>query len=61
MGYTIGLIGVWLSRDSIYSIFLYWNAPSYEGSQRQTFRRDHWVRVVRGLIGVALIVLGAII
>ena len=52
------LIGVWILSDAIYSWVLYANAPSYQGSKRQTFLRDHWVRLVRGLMGLALVIWG---
>ena len=58
--YITGLIGMWLFGDGIFSWTLYLNAPSYEGSKRQTFWRDHWVRLVRILCGVVLIVIGGI-
>ena len=52
------LAGMCLVHDAIYSISLYFNAPSYEGSPRQTFKKDHWVRCARGIVGLALIVVG---
>lgn len=61
MGYAVGLIGMWILSDGILSWTLYLNAPSYEGSKRQTFLRDHWVRLVRIVCGVALIVIGALL
>ena len=61
MGYTIGLIGMWVFSDGILSWTLYANSPSYEGSKKQTFKRDHWVRLLRILCGIALIGLGAVI
>lgn len=57
-GYILGLIGMWILSDAILSWSLYINAPSYEGSKRQTFARDHWVRLVRGICGVILMVMG---
>ncbi|KKL46988.1 hypothetical protein LCGC14_2340050 [marine sediment metagenome] len=60
-GIIIICIGVWLISDAIYSLTLYWNAPSYEGSKRQTFRRDHWVRYKRGLLSIVLIVIGVLL
>lgn len=60
MGYVIGLIGMWIISDAILSWTLYLNAPSYEGSPKQTFRKDHWVRLVRLLCGITLVILGAI-
>lgn len=58
MGYAIGLIGMWIFGDAILSWTLYLNAPSYEGSKRQTFKRDHWVRAVRMACGITLMILG---
>lgn len=51
-------MGVWILSDGILSWTLYLNAPSYEGSPRQTFLRDHWVRCVRILMGIGLIIMG---
>ena len=60
MGYAIGLIGMWVLSDAILSISLYLNAPSYDNT-RQTWKHDHWVRLVRGLCGIALMIMGAYI
>jgi len=54
------LLGMWILSDAIYSYTLYINAPSYEGSKRQTWTRDHWVRAVRFICGVWIIWLGVI-
>lgn len=35
------------------SLTLYLNAPDYQGG-KQTWRKDHWVRLVRILTGLAL-------
>ena len=59
-GYIIGLIGLWNASDGIYSWTLYANAPSYQGNAKQTFFVDHWVRLVRIILGVALIYFGAL-
>ena len=59
IGYIIGLMGMWVVSDGILSWTLYLNAPSYEGSKRQTFLRDHWVRAVRIVLGITLMVLGS--
>ena len=58
LGYTVGLIGMWVLSDGILSWTLYLNAPSYEGSPKQTFLRDHWVRFVRILCGMGLMWIG---
>jgi len=60
MGYSIGLIGMWVFSDAVLSITLYLNSQSYDGT-RQTWRKDHWVRVVRGLCGIALMVMGVMV
>lgn len=57
--YIVGLIGMWIFSDGIYSWTLYVNAPSYQGNSKQTFKADHWVRLVRILCGIALMVIGA--
>lgn len=60
IGYAVGLIGMWIFSDGILSWTLYLNAPSYEGSKKQNFKRDHWVRAIRMLCGIGLMILGAI-
>jgi len=54
----IKLLGVWILSDAIYSTMLYLTAPGVDGKTKQTWKRDHWVRVVRGVMAVALIVWG---
>ena len=58
MGKVLVGIGVWILSDSIISITLYLNAPSYEGSPQQSWARDHSIRIVRGLCCIALMYLG---
>ena len=58
-GYIIGLLGVWIFSDGLYSLLLYLNTPGIDGKRLQTWKRDHWLRVVRAGIGIALIVIGA--
>jgi len=48
---------VWILSDGVYSWTLYLNAPSYEGSPKQTFWRDHWVRLARIIVSVAVLVI----
>ena len=60
MGYWIGLIGMWVASDAILSYTLYINAPSYDGTPKQTWAKDHWVRAVRLLCGIILMVIGGI-
>ena len=58
MSYFIGLIGMWVFSDGAYSIALYLNAPSFRKNERQSWRKDHAIRVIRVLCGVALMVMG---
>lgn len=60
MNYLIGLIGMWLMSDAIYSYSIYLQAPGYQGQPKQTWKKDHWVRLVRFLCGVALIIIGGL-
>ena len=60
MNYAVGLIGMWVFSDGILSWTLYLNAPSYEGSKKQTFLRDHWIRLLRIVCGIALMVIGGL-
>lgn len=59
MGYLIGLMGMWLFCDAVFSISIYLNKAGYHG-EKQTWRRDHWIRIIRALCGVALIVIGGL-
>lgn len=57
--YWVGIIGMWVFSDGLLSWILYRNKESYRGD-RQTFKKDHWIRLVRCVVGVALIIIGAI-
>jgi hypothetical protein len=61
MRYGLGLIGMWIVSDAILSWTLYLNAPSYEGAKKQTFKRDHFIRLIRLVCGVIIIIWGWII
>lgn len=58
LGYWIGIIGCWLLSDGIISWNLYKYHNSYQDGKRQTFLKDHWVRLVRIICAVALIIIG---
>jgi len=47
-------IGGWLLLDGIGSIIMYYNKAGYDG-RVQSWKKDHWMRVVRAAMGVALI------
>ena len=52
---------MWIFSDAVYSYTLYINAPTYDNSQRQTWKKDHWVRAVRAGVAIAIIIIGAMI
>ncbi|KKL96444.1 hypothetical protein LCGC14_1844370 [marine sediment metagenome] len=58
MKYLTGLIGMWIFSDAVYSTILYLNSPSYDGKTKQTWKKDHSIRVVRGVLAIALMVMG---
>lgn len=58
MGFWIIVMAMWIFSDAVYSITLYLNAPSYEGSKKQTWARDHWVRLIRAIMGLVLMWFG---
>lgn len=57
MSYWIGIIGCWLLSDGCYSIMLYLSAPGHSG-KKQTWLRDHSVRVLRIILAIILIIIG---
>ena len=58
IGFSLGCIGTWILSDAIYSILLYLNQPGVDGKKLQSWGRDHWVRVLRGCLGIAIMVIG---
>ena len=59
VNYWLGVVGSWLVSDAIYSYCLYCHGSQSWRGDRQTWARDHWVRAVRLLCGLAIIVIGA--
>ncbi len=61
----IPLILVWagtvIFMDGLYSIILYLGKPSWRGGKAQTFKKDHWVRVVRMLLALVVIGIGVLL
>ena len=57
MKYLTGLIGMWILSDAIYSYSLYRGDINYKGN-KQTWLTDHWVRAVRGVLGIAIMIIG---
>ena len=60
MGYILGLLGMWIFSDAVYSYTLYINAPSYDG-KRQNWKQDHWVRAVRAAASIAIMIIGGML
>ena len=69
MNYWLVGAGTWLLSDAIYSIVLYLNAPAWwyiyskdTGTQpdapKQSWKKDHWIRVVRAVLAVSIIIAG---
>jgi len=58
MNYLLAIIGTWIITDGVYSWSLYVNAPSYDGTKKQTFFHDHWVRLLRIVLGILTITIG---
>lgn len=54
MNYIVGLIGMWIFCDAWFSLSL------YIGRADQKWLKDHSIRVIRLLSGIALIVIGGI-
>ena len=61
MAFAVFGMGLWVVSDGILSWTLYLNAPSYEGSPKQTFLQDHWVRLTRIIIGTGLMICGRLL
>ena len=57
MNYLTGLIGMWIMSDALYSLALYLGKESWRDG-KQTWAKDHWVRAVRFVCGVTLMVIG---
>lgn len=55
MGYIVGLLGCWILADGFASLWAY----SYgKRAENQSWLKDHSLRILRMLIGIALMVMG---
>jgi len=61
IGYFIGLIGMWILSDGLYSIALYLHAPSFREGELQSWSKDHAIRLARVGCGIILMIVGAIV
>jgi hypothetical protein len=57
--YIIGLLGMWILSDGILSILLYLKTVDHDGKRLQSWKFDHSIRVVRVLIGIALMIMAS--
>lgn len=57
MSYWLGVIGTWIISDGLYSWSLYKHSEGWNGAN-QTFKKDHWVRLVRIILGFILVLMG---
>jgi hypothetical protein len=55
------IAGTWLLSDAIYSYSLYLDRIGTDGKRIQNWRRDHWVRAVRAILAIWIIVVGAVL
>ncbi len=51
------IIGTWLLSDAIYSYVLYQHSQSWRG-EKQSWAKDHWLRAVRAILAILIIVIG---
>ena len=58
MNYWIGVLGCWILADSVASLYTY--TGNNEKAKGQSWAKDHSLRILRGLVGIALIIMGAI-
>ena len=58
IGHIMGLMGMWLFCDGIISIRIYLNTVDETGKRTQNWKYDHSIRLIRMLIGIALMVIG---
>jgi hypothetical protein len=58
MGIILVGIGVWLFSDALYSYSLYLDRLGTDGKRIQNWRRDHWVRLVRAILAIIIIIIG---
>ena len=57
IGFILGIIGTWLLSDAIYSYCLYVNSPTWSSNNKQTWKKDHWVRLLRAGLSITIIVI----
>jgi hypothetical protein len=54
------IAGTWILSDAIYSYVLYAHSQSWRG-ERQSWAKDHWVRLLRAILAIGIIAVGCVI
>ena len=54
MNFWLGVIGTWMVADAVSSLW------AYCGKEGETFWRNHALRIWRGILGIILVIIGAI-
>jgi len=57
ISYFLAVSGTWILSDAIYSYVLYAHSQSWRGD-RQTWFKDHWIRALRALLAIGILVIG---
>lgn len=55
MNYWFGILGTWILADGISSLYTYTSGTKASG---QSWLRDHSFRLLRCVVGIAVIILG---
>lgn len=53
------IAGMWFVLDGWFSMALYWKDVNWKGN-KQTFWHDHYIRLIRILFGLGVIIVGCI-
>ena len=53
LSYALGILGTWLIADGTASIVLYY------GKKDETWVKNHCIRLIRIVVGIAIIIIGA--
>jgi len=61
IAYIIGIAGCWLFCDGLISMRLYLNSKDETGRRTQCWLYDHSIRIIRGLIGIFLMIAGYVL
>ena len=60
VGKILCICGTLIVLDALYSYLLYNNSQSWRGD-RQTWTKDHWVRLCRAIVGMVVLWIGVVL